>query len=108
MVTRQEGGCTESLYSRNVTPQGFRRIALRLEGVVESAHHGHPDFRVGGRIFATLGYPDAKWGMVNLAPGPAAGVGRGAPGRVRSRQGEVGRAGEHERTARRGERRGAR
>lgn len=27
---------------------------------------GHPDFRVGGRIFATLGYPDAEWGMVKL------------------------------------------
>jgi hypothetical protein len=49
-----------------VTPGGFRRIALGLEGAVESAHHGHPDFRVNGRIFATLGYPDRKWGMVNL------------------------------------------
>jgi hypothetical protein len=51
-----------------VTPAGFRRIALGLKDVVEHAHHGHPDFRVGGRIFATLGYPDRKWGMVNLAP----------------------------------------
>lgn len=53
---------------RSMTPNGFRRIALGLEGVVESAHHGHPDFRVGGRIFATLGYPDRKYGMVNLMP----------------------------------------
>jgi hypothetical protein len=51
-----------------MTPDGFRRIALGLEGAIESAHHGHPDFRVGGRIFATLGYPDRKWGMVNLTP----------------------------------------
>jgi hypothetical protein len=51
-----------------MTTKGFRRIALGLEGVIESAHHGHPDFRVGGRIFATLGYPDRKWGMVNLTP----------------------------------------
>ena len=29
---------------------------------------GHPDFRVGGRIFATLGAPDAAWGMVALLP----------------------------------------
>ena len=29
---------------------------------------GHPDFRVGGRIFATLGYPDQSWGMVKLKP----------------------------------------
>ena len=49
-----------------VTPAGFRRIALDLKEAVERAHHGHPDFRVGGRIFATLGFPDNKWGMVNL------------------------------------------
>ena len=29
---------------------------------------GHPDFRVGGKVFATLGYPDATWGMIKLAP----------------------------------------
>ena len=28
----------------------------------------HPDFRVGGRIFATLGYPDEEWGIVKLTP----------------------------------------
>jgi hypothetical protein len=28
----------------------------------------HPDFRVGGRVFATLGYPDEDWGMVKLPP----------------------------------------
>ena len=49
-----------------MTSNGFRRIALGLEGVSESEHHGHPDFRVAGRIFATLGYPDRKYGMVNL------------------------------------------
>jgi hypothetical protein len=32
----------------------------------EAAHMGHPDFRVGGRIFATLGYPDKRWAMVKL------------------------------------------
>jgi hypothetical protein len=37
-----------------MTLNGFRRMALDLAGVVESAHMGHPDFRVGGRIFATL------------------------------------------------------
>jgi hypothetical protein len=51
-----------------VTPSAFRRIALGLKDAVERVHHGHPDFRVGGRIFATLGYPDDKWGMVNLTP----------------------------------------
>jgi hypothetical protein len=29
---------------------------------------GHPDFRVGGKIFATLGSPDDEWGMVGLLP----------------------------------------
>lgn len=28
----------------------------------------HPDFRVGGKIFATLGYPEKGWGMVKLPP----------------------------------------
>jgi len=51
-----------------MTPAGFRRIALGLTDVVESAHHGHPDFRVGGRIFASLGAPDNKSGMVVLTP----------------------------------------
>jgi hypothetical protein len=51
-----------------VTPAGFRRIALGLKDAIEHAHHGHPDFRVGGRVFASLGYPDAKWGAVMLTP----------------------------------------
>ena len=46
----------------------FRRIALSLPDAVEASHQGHPDFRVGKRIFATLGYPDQSWGMVKLTP----------------------------------------
>ena len=46
----------------------FRRIALSLPGAKERAHMNHPDFRVNGRIFATLGYPDTNWGMVALTP----------------------------------------
>ena len=46
----------------------FRRTALGLPEVVEGAHHGHADFRVGKRIFATLGLPDKDWGMVQLTP----------------------------------------
>jgi hypothetical protein len=44
----------------------FRRTALALPDVIEGAHHGHADFRVGKRVFATLGYPDREWGMVKL------------------------------------------
>jgi predicted DNA-binding protein (MmcQ/YjbR family) len=51
-----------------MTADGFRRIALGMNGASESAHMGHPDFRVNGRIFATLGAPDDKWGMVALTP----------------------------------------
>jgi hypothetical protein len=45
----------------------LRRIALGMKGAIESAHMGHPDFRVNGRIFATL-HPDDAWGMVKLTP----------------------------------------
>jgi len=51
-----------------MTPNQFRKMALSLPEAVESQHMGHPDFRVGGKIFATLGYPDQKWGMVKLPP----------------------------------------
>jgi hypothetical protein len=49
-----------------LTPDEFRAIALALPGVWESFHMGHPDFRAGGRIFATLGVPTEDWGMVKL------------------------------------------
>ena len=44
----------------------FSVTALALPEAVEGAHQGHADFRVGKRIFATLGYPDKGWGMVKL------------------------------------------
>jgi hypothetical protein len=42
-------------------------MALALDGVIESAHMGHPDFRAHGRIFATL-HADLLHGMVKLTP----------------------------------------
>jgi uncharacterized protein YdhG (YjbR/CyaY superfamily) len=51
-----------------VNPASFRRLALAMPGAAEVGHMGHPDFRVGGKIFATLGYPDGGWGMVKLTP----------------------------------------
>jgi hypothetical protein len=51
-----------------VTIDDFRRLALELPEAVEAAHMAHPDFRVRGKIFATLGYPDDGWGMVKLTP----------------------------------------
>ena len=49
-----------------MTIDGFRRLALQLPEATEVGHMGHPDFRVRGKIFATLGYPDDKWAMVKL------------------------------------------
>jgi hypothetical protein len=49
-------------------PNQFRKIALSLPEAVEGKHMSHPDFRVGGKIFATLGFPDENWGVVKLTP----------------------------------------
>ena len=46
----------------------FRRIALSLEGAEESSHMGQPDFRVGGKIFATLASEAQGYGNVKLTP----------------------------------------
>jgi len=44
----------------------FRSEALAVPGAVESSHMNHPDFRLHGRIFATLGHPDESWAMMKL------------------------------------------
>jgi|SRR6516164_6542468 hypothetical protein len=49
-----------------VTISQARRIALSMPGAEERQHHGHPDFRVGGHIFATL-WPDESRAVVKLA-----------------------------------------
>jgi hypothetical protein len=51
-----------------MTPKEFRKLALGLPEAVESSHMRHPDFRVGGKIFATLGYPNPEFAMVKLTP----------------------------------------
>jgi hypothetical protein len=45
----------------------FRRIALSLDGAIEGAHMGHPDFRIDKRIFASLHHED-QFGLVKLTP----------------------------------------
>jgi hypothetical protein len=50
-----------------MTVDDFRSLALELPEAVESAHMGHPDFRVKGKIFATI-WPTEGWGMVKLTP----------------------------------------
>ena len=51
-----------------MTAKDFRQIALSLPESIESSHMEHPDFRVGGKIFATLDAPTKGWGMVKLWP----------------------------------------
>ena len=51
-----------------MTAAEFRRLALSFPETAESSHMEHPDFRVGGKVFATLGYPSAGWAMVKLMP----------------------------------------
>ena len=49
-----------------MTAEDFREIALSLPEAVEASHMAHPDFRVRGKIFATLGYPDDQHGVILL------------------------------------------
>jgi hypothetical protein len=49
-----------------MTIHDFRRIALGLEAAEESSHMGQPDFRVGGRIFATLASASQGYGNLML------------------------------------------
>src|SRR5215510_10799256 len=53
------------LYTEPMKPTDFRKIALRLQDAIEGEHMAHPDFRVNGRIFATL-HPDGQQGMVKV------------------------------------------
>src|SRR5437588_2419026 len=51
-----------------MTAAQFREMALSFPEAVEAAHMGHPDFRVGGKIFATLGYPNDTHAVLVLLP----------------------------------------
>ena len=50
-----------------MTPKDFRRLALGMDGAAEASHMNHPDFRVNGKIFATI-HEDHVRGMVKLTP----------------------------------------
>ena len=54
-------------YAARMTADAFRDIALSMPGAIEGAHMGHPDFRVNGRIFASLHSGDSR-GMIKLSP----------------------------------------
>jgi len=76
-----------------MTAQEFRRIALSFPEAAEATHIGHPDYRVGGRIFATLGYPRPGWGKVKLTPEQQEWLVRAQPGSFTPVTGAWGRAG---------------
>jgi hypothetical protein len=76
-----------------MTPDEFRGLARTLPEAVEGSHGGHADFRRSGRIFATLGYPDAGWAMVKLRPEQQAMLVAAEPGIFRPAKGAWGAKG---------------
>ena len=65
--------------SAGVSVADFRRIALSMEGAAEGSHMGSADFRVGGRIFATLAAQEQGYGNLMLTPEAQAEFVAGAP-----------------------------
>ena len=51
-----------------MTVSDFRRLALSLDDAEENSHMGSPDFRVGGKIFATLASQGEGFGNLKLTP----------------------------------------
>jgi hypothetical protein len=76
-----------------MTTHQFRRAAIAQPGAIESAHMDHPDFRVGGKIFATLGYPNDECGMVRLPSAIQAKLVKSAPAAFQPVKGAWGRQG---------------
>ena len=74
------------------TAATFRKLALAQSGAIESAHMGHPDFRAGGRIFASLS-PDATTGNVKLTPEQQQAMLTAEPAAFRPCSGDWGRRG---------------
>jgi len=75
-----------------MTADDFREVALAMNGVVEGAHMGHPDFSAHGRVFASLD-KDERTGMVKLAPDEQQQFMREHPGMFEPASGAWGRQG---------------
>jgi hypothetical protein len=78
-----------------MTPNEFRELALSFTEAIESAHMHHADFRVGGRIFATLGYPDQDSATMKLTREEQIQFVRENPGRFQTGQRRLGPARKH-------------
>ena len=76
-----------------MTADDFRRLALSLPDAMEGSHHGNPDFRVGGKIFATLAYERQGFGVVLVSPEEQKALISAAPGTFLPVVGEWGRNG---------------
>jgi hypothetical protein len=76
-----------------MTPNEFRELALSFPEAIESAHMHHPDFRVGGKIFATLGYPNEDSATVKLSADDQRKFVRISPGVFQPAKGAWGRQG---------------
>ncbi len=57
----------------------FRKMALSMPEATEGSHFGHADFRVGGKIFATLSLADEGYGVLLLSPEQQKGMVEDAP-----------------------------
>jgi hypothetical protein len=75
-----------------MTADEFRALALSLPQTAEGSHMDHPDFRIRGKIFATLG-PDEQWGMVKLTAEQQASFIRAEPSVFEPASGEWGKNG---------------
>jgi hypothetical protein len=76
-----------------MTSREFRELALSFPEAMESAHMHHPDFRVGGKIFATLGYPNENSATVKLSSDEQKEFVRSSPGVFTPAKGVWGRQG---------------
>ena len=75
-----------------MTAEGLGAAALKVPGTIEVQLMHHPDFRVNGKIFASLGYPDEGWGMVKLTPTQQRAFMKEAPGMFSPYAGAWGKA----------------
>jgi hypothetical protein len=76
-----------------MTADEFRKLALAVPRAVEKSHMAHPDFRLHDKVFASLGAPNAEWGMVKLTPEQQGAFVRTAPKMFKPCTGAWGRQG---------------
>jgi hypothetical protein len=76
-----------------MTGTDFRRIALSMPQAAEGSHFGNVDFRLGGKIFATLSLESQGYGVLLLTPEEQSGMVEDAPEVFSPVPGGWGRAG---------------